>query len=39
MIISFVLGWIAGVIGTLWFGRWYSERMAKQDDERTREHP
>ena len=41
----FIAGWISGVVGTLWFGRWYSERMAhkiieqyaeeQDDDERT----
>ena len=34
MILSFILGWIAGVIGTLWFGRWMME-MVEQDDERA----
>ena len=27
MILYFIAGWIAGVIGTLWFGRWISKRM------------
>lgn len=29
MIVSFILGWIAGVVGTLWFGRWLSNKQAE----------
>lgn len=27
MIWMFIAGWIGGVIGTLWFGKWYSDRQ------------
>ena len=30
MILSFILGWIAGVIGTLWFGRWLSNKQMEE---------
>lgn len=32
MIIMFIAGWIAGVIGTLWFGRWLTKRMERNDE-------
>ena len=37
-IIMFVAGWIAGVVGTLFFGKLISERLDR-DDERTGDHP
>ena len=33
MILYFIAGWIAGVVGTLWFGRWLTKRYAKHEDE------
>lgn len=35
MILMFIAGWIAGVIGTLMFGKWMAGRINKDDDERT----
>lgn len=26
MILYFIAGWIAGVVGTLWFGKWLTKR-------------
>lgn len=34
VIISFALGWIAGVVGMLMFGWWLSKKAEKGEDER-----
>lgn len=35
MVIMFIAGWIAGVIGTLMFGKWYADRHKVQLDDAT----
>ena len=43
MIVSFILGWVAGIIGTLMFGKWWSDREIKEYldnyDKRSRDDP
>jgi hypothetical protein len=29
----FIAGWLAGVIGTLWFGRWLSKRVEQKNED------
>lgn len=31
----FFLGWLAGIVSTLWFGKWYSERHKMEIDDET----